>query len=234
MGYSIEQIIDEVFQNYIDEKGFITIDKNPGINSTGNGHLHNAFVVALLAVLNKLDSDKIEWAKRVINESRITPNSPILNRNPWKGSTELTSKDEYLGAAAISKMIGWTYDKELCEEGSKRNWMLDNQNPDNPQVKSYLDRFPGLTAFFKLKHYPLVLIENLALAISIALADTDADSSIQNIIKIVPSIKESKMFWLAGRIWLWRAQRKHGTWGAMVKPYFKETHALSMLPWIHI
>ena len=59
-----------------------------------------------------------------------------------------------------------------------------------------------------------------------------ADTWIKNYIRIQVLKEGNLVFKLVAKFWRWQAKRKFGTLGAMVKPYFGETHPLSFISWV--
>lgn len=223
---------------YIDEKGFVTIDKNPGPNSTGNGFLHLAFLCAVLKDTKQLMQIRLRVLDTV-EESEVQDHlgGGLFHINPWKGAHDLTSWDEYLGIAALSRMCLFDFADAICTHGELHDWVFDNQKPSNSFITSraFHGRFPGVIPFYKYcarrSLTPMEVIE-LSVTVLFSCLSDEADGWIKNYIRTQVLKDGNFVFKLVSKFWRWRAKKKFGTLGAMVKPYFGETHALSKLPWI--
>ena len=224
---------DEVLTHYIDSGGFVTVDKNPSINSTGNGLLHLAFFCTVLKKLEQAETLSM-LVQKTISSCEVRPG--LFNRNPWKGQSELTSWDEYFAICALSKLYSLRFANEICLRGISANWFFDNQRPDFPSVHSWHDRFLGLTQFYRLCSggYHLTFLDKLAVcgAILFNCFTKKADTNMREYIRVAAIEKEGISYAIVSTIWRWQAKRKFVTIGSMVKDYFGETHPFSQLPWI--
>lgn len=235
---SLDYFKDEVLNQYTDAGGFITIDQNPGTNTTGNGLLHLALFCAVLKCIG-LEAAILDQVHSTIASCEVKGFPGLFNRNPWKGDTDLNSWDEYFGICVLSRIYGFDFAMTICQRGVISNWEFDNTYPTCPPLLARLaawhDRFPGLTATYKLAAgYPMVVIEKLAIALVILAHcfTRQADVCLKEWMRCTMLAEDSNIVFIAARIWLWQARRKFDTIGTMVKPYFGEGHPFSRLPWI--
>lgn len=235
----LDHFKDEVLSHYTDSYGFVTVDRDPTPNSTGNGFLHLAFFCSVLARIGQLEYARA-YVETAIQESRVKkPNGfyrGLFHRNPWKKETELNSWDEYFGIAALSALFKLPYASDIVARGVAYDWYFDNQSPDDPKIESWHDRFIGLTAFYKVcAAYPMVVIEKLAvsLAVLVSCFSKKADVNMREFVRITILKDSGWVFSLVAKIWTWQAQKKFGTLGVMVKSYFGEWHPFSRLPWVN-
>jgi hypothetical protein len=234
---------------FMDELGFITVDRFPGPNTTGNGFLHLAVFICVLKLTDELDALTVEAARRTIAGSQVRVNGQVVrgcfHRNPWKNSSELTPWDEYLAIASLSAVCGFEFGGDIVHFGIIHNWFFDNQSPAFPKLDSFQDRFPGLTAFYRMAfEFNTTLIEQIYLAGAIVKnvfnAEESIDSRMRTFCQIVSVKDKSKIIWCASLFWAWRTRRIYGTLGNMLKGYFKNDpktgygHGFSALPWVEI
>ncbi len=119
---------EDLILNYMDKEFQITVDKNPGIWTTGNGMMHTGFFYCLLHKLNLINANDIDYFdKSVINvETGLFVEPGLYSRN--RGRDDLDSHDNARGIAAASKVLGKSYHRDILNYGIFHVFVYNNTN----------------------------------------------------------------------------------------------------------
>ena len=231
----IDLILRTIRERYKDSDGFITIDENPSVSSTGNGFMHLAFFISVLENhYGGVDYYTRFEAMSTILSAKVNGVEGLFHRNKHK--SDLNSWDEYFSIASISNILDLNFAEKIVNFGEKTDWHYDNEIIGSLRIEAYHDRFFGLTSYYRYcAEKALTLIEIICIFISFLLSafSRKADKRIKGYIQYTV-LKNSKkdIFILASHIWLYIIQKRFITLGQAVSDYFGKTHPFSFLEWV--
>lgn len=230
----INLILRKVKESYTDVDGFITIDENPSVSSTGNGFLHLAFYLSILDNINGIDYyTRFETTKTILS-SKVEGIDGLFHRNKHK--TDLNSWDEYFSIVSISKILDLNFADKIVCFGERNDWHFDNEVIGSLRIESYHDRFFGLTSYYRFcAQRPMNLIERISIVISFLLSSISkkADKRIKGYIQYtVLKNSEIDIFIFASMVWIYIIEKRFSSLGEVVSDYFGKTHPFSFLQWV--
>lgn len=228
--------------HYIDSDGLVTIARNPGKNSTGNGLLHLGLYLCELQEygwLRRQDLDKFLFTLFLCSVKKEGRPLPLLWRSPGKNNPDdYETQDDYIGVlAALGLTKGEAWWAELfCALGRSWLWCFNSQEPGKFNFRFWHWRFPGLIA-----HYKAATREGpspigwAAIALRIlwgALFEISrSDRNIHVYCFIANSKNKSLLCRFMGKFWYWRVRRRYGSVGLGFNEYFRDPfHPLCELP----
>lgn len=150
----------ELLKHYLDEDFQITVDRNPGKWTTGNGLLHTGFAVVLLRRLNI--NIEYDWAFSAFQLAE-TPQQPgVFHRN--FNRLDRNAHDDYYGIVAASSVMGWDFHKRVLIHGLKHCFFYDNTNhkfDTIDDIRSWRIRMPFVILWYFLANKKLTFLRYL-------------------------------------------------------------------------
>lgn len=117
-----EILAEQLLKHYIDEDSQVTVVKDPGKWSTGNGLLHTGFAVVLLNRLNiKCD---YSWAKKAFELAEDPCQPGVFDRN--KNRNDRNAHDDYYGIVGASSVMNWRFHVDVLKHGQKNFFIYEN------------------------------------------------------------------------------------------------------------
>lgn len=117
----------ELYDHYTDQDRLVTIDKNPGKWSTGNGLMHLGLSHVLFKALNIQTFPDTYIFKEAVLACEVPNNPGSYYRNP--GRTDDNRQDDLIGVSAGSVATNSTFHKDI-EEYAWKNLFIWNLNND--------------------------------------------------------------------------------------------------------
>ena len=145
-----EELKKEITNNYTDYNDYqVTIDKNPGPWSTGNGMMHTGLVMCMyeaLGLLNSVDKMKFKTAVSLVQKS-----PGLYHRNP--GRLDQNAHDDLIGIAAGSMVTDSKFHKDIANHGLKNFFIWNNDG--ELKAQDFLGRHVFYMAYFLSAYLPL-------------------------------------------------------------------------------
>lgn len=220
---------NEVLDHYIDQDGLLTVDRDPGPQTTGNGLMHIGFFVALCEHFGMLDDRVLATFKKALASCENEPG--LFDRYP--GSDTANAHDDYVGVVAGSAILNeseYPAYKRVLERGIKE-WYIYNNTDDKQFVKgldirnwqwwSFRLRFPLQILWYNILCGRFTFLTPL-LALSLLMRRKINYGAILDymIFRSLNSCLLSKFYW---------TNKRASDLQAATLDYFKETHALPRL-----
>jgi hypothetical protein len=150
----LDELIKEVQEHYWD-RGLVTRDRDPSIDSTGNGLLHMSLFYLILQKTHQLSPLDRNAFIETVDSCWKEPG--LLNRSPTK--KDLESRDDYVGVCAISALLETDHAMQIVKYGAEHGWSYDN-DPLPFQWNNVVDyvthvvsakhsKFIGIVPFYK-------------------------------------------------------------------------------------
>lgn len=214
----------------MDEDGLVTIDRDPGRWSTGNGLLYTGIFYTLLFLRGEaLPEDVVRFSKTVYNCWQVPG---VLNRNP--GRPDLESHDDYIGVMAASYHLNTPHAKIICGYGEKHWWSFNNVDPCKWALQTYHGRFPGLVGYYRMAaRKPPGMLQSLMLNAKITASACPSENASGKILTwLMTTVLEAENKpYFGDSIELWKARMKHDykTLNGLFSTYFKPSHPFSQV-----
>lgn len=146
----LEAFKEEIASHYTGAYCEVTVDRDPSLNSTGNGLSYRGLYTILVCNQQEQDArDKILF-EHCFNARQVPGRPGLLLRNP--GDRSRNGIDDYIyTAVASSKLQSDRFAaRMILEHGRKYDWFFDDQNFDLPEPSSWLGRYLWFPAFLQL------------------------------------------------------------------------------------
>jgi len=72
----------------------------------------------------------------------------LYHRKQSAGADSANPHDNYNGICSLSLRFDLPYAREICDKGRETHWVLDNQNPDNPNISRI--KVPSETGYYMM------------------------------------------------------------------------------------
>lgn len=209
------EIKHEVYMHYRDESGQVTIDHDPGINTTGNGPMHTGIFYTYLyenEIFDTEDDDALDaYVDRItVRDKDGNKISGLIHRSLWK-TGELEGPDDYWTMLAVGYHNKNGFPEAHLAYGEANNWVINNLNPGVPTPNAWFDRMPGYVVFVRMcARKTLSIYDKLFLASLLIKSayDPASDAYYQNYCKLTVARKASPLiFWPVSFFWFWKQKR---------------------------
>ena len=219
----------EVLAHYMDQDHLVTVDRDPGKWSTGNGLLHTGIFYLILGINNAAEySDRGQFAS-IVRACWSHGISGLLDRNPGRPDKE--SQDDYIGIMAAAYLLSSPVAVEILNYGKRNFFSYDNTNPNRFVLSACHLRFPGLIGFYRLccRQDPGWLQRE---ALFFKLCQSIPDNTQTNILGWIMNqvIKwQSSYLYEEAVDWEKRLFQKYKTLGNLFSGYFGPNHPFSKI-----
>lgn len=228
------ELKETILTDYMNQYGLVTIPHG-GVDGPGGGNvlLHTGLFYTIIGLHGLLDNaDSWRWVS-ALEACRVKDSTgrKILGLY-WRSPDKIGDRqahDDYIGIASASVFVDQGMEARLITSHGKQNyWFYDSisatsgsRDPD-----TWHDRFPGLTAFYRLcAGEPVSIWEKLTLAGSIigkSFGKDDADSKIMGFIMVKAALKRSAFFIPVDIYWTLRMKSMYGSIPESWRGYFHD------------
>lgn len=213
----------EVLQHYTDQDFQITVDRDPGKWTTGNGLMHLGFFICLLHGSGQLELSDIEFFQKAVNMCQEGNDLGVYDRN--QGRQDKNAHDDATGVVSGSAVSGCQFHKDVLSHGIKNFFVYENVDGKFNGIKdlwAFRARFPFLILWYFLLNKKLRILLPIMIAYLCFTKKSDrADSTIMNyckvesLVSVYPKLKIFRNWWL-----------KHSDLKTKTEEYFKSEHPL--------
>lgn len=194
---------DEVVQHYVDQDSLVTIDRDPGRWTTGNGLMHLGFFTCLLAGSDELTAADVVRFNSAVRGCQVAPG--LYDRNP--GRPDADSHDDANGVVSGSVVCGLPFHRDVLLYGLKHFFFYDNTDQTFDGWKDLWAlrlRFPFVVLWYFLVNSwmrPLLPLMLTFLSLSLVFSSA-ADSRVEDYCKVeslalvYPRLKGFRNWWL--------------------------------------
>jgi hypothetical protein len=146
---SIQDFKEEVKSHYVGQSLEVTVDRDPGINSTGNGISYRS-LYTILCCLNQVQDPDDRFDFLECMHEREADGPGLYHRNP--GDKTRNGIDDHLYAAAASCMIDHSRSvaRAILNHARAHQYFFDDQNPMSHDPASWLGRYVWFPCFLEL------------------------------------------------------------------------------------
>lgn len=213
---------EQVLANYLDPDLQITVDKNPGKWTSGNGLMHTGFFYSLCAALDQVTPEDKERFKQCV-ELCEDPEG-LYDRN--QGRDDKNAHDDACGVVAASAMLGCRFHTDVLDHGRANMFIYNNTDdrkfitgldPRQWQWWSFRARFPFEIVWYYLVNKKATILKPV-LFLQLLLNKPKDYHAILSFMRYVSTFKPNRLFWTS--------ERKANLIAA-VKEYFKPEHPIN-------
>lgn len=207
---------EQIYAQYVDQEGLVTVEPNPGKWSTGNGAMHLGLFMCFLKARKNIKSEDQDRFVTTIKQLEVV--SGLYNRNPNR--PDLIAQDDLIGIAAGGAVCGTNHAEQIFNYGITH--LLFWNNTDKFDIAAFRGRFPFFIAYLALMSgfyvfYPIMFIY-------LALSRSKNHYALLNYMKLESlATKYSGFRWLRNKI-IGKINLKYAT-----EDYFKSGHPLISL-----
>jgi hypothetical protein len=226
----LEGFKTEIIEHYMD-RGLVTRDRDPSIDSTGNGLLHAGLFYGILYQLGEITSEDVSRFCQTVQP--CMKEYGLLKRSPTK--TDLESRDDYVGVCAASFLMHTSHAEMILKYGSEHNWSYNNE-PMPFQIGSpfawirhkwsaWHGKFVGIPAFYRCSSKePLSNLDEWLLTQHIKLDTKSDDISGKMMTLLMSWVARGPKIDPALALWRKKFNDTYGTVGKMLSIPFGENH----------
>jgi len=128
------ELIEEVYDHYIDQDKLVTIDRDPTPRSTGNGLMHlGLFLTMIKAIQNPSTADKL-LVYDAVKACQVEPG--VYNRYP--GGVDQIAHDDITGVVAASVAVELEFHKDVANHCLSSGGIYNNDGV--MEAKDFLAR----------------------------------------------------------------------------------------------
>lgn len=128
---STSQAKRELIFHYMDLAGIVTVDRDPGPETTKNGLMHTGLIMCFYKALSILDSYDTDSFVDTVESCEEAPGN--YDRYPAYGdklrNDDANAHDDYTGVFAGSKVTKQRFHSDILKHGSKYLFIYNNQKP---------------------------------------------------------------------------------------------------------
>ena len=239
-----QDVKKKILESYMDEFGFVTIDKNADVHSKGmgNGLMHTGFFYAYLGYHGLLtEEDAYRWRKTIESTTArhpLTkePVSGLYYRHPYKMNDDQSHDDYYavMAASFYFAMAGFAFadfSRDVIRYGEAHGWIYNaRQDGNNAAYKSF-DRFPGLIIFYKMANRQVLgfweqLPAMFRLLVMTHAKKGDSDSRVHAFLMLSVTRFGSGLMNVLFVYWKLFTSKLYGSVGGGMRGYFDETFGM--------
>lgn len=224
----LDEFKEEVLGHFIDTEGLVTVDRDPGKWSTGNGILFTSLFYSILFVNNAVTPEDFIRFSKAITRCWVGKNIGLLERND--GREDLQAHDDYHVASA-SYLLKTYHSEAIWNWGKDHCWSFNNQNPQKWSFKTWHARFLGHVPYLYAASYKkLSFMQTLALKFVLKLTSWESADDVMKTWLKVQVLKNIEGFEKSTQSWENILQQRYGSFGKVLEKYFGTNHPFSQVP----
>jgi hypothetical protein len=213
----------------MDSDGLVSVIKNPGRWSTGNGLLYTGMFYTMLVLRGEARTDDLKRFEDAVINCYVPGYPGLLNRNPNRPDHE--AQDDYIGVMAAGFHLKSKIAETILNHGMSHNYCWNNESPESYSLECDHDRFPGLIYFYQSCAEKLVSkYSNILLSLEIffdAFFKNDISDHCLTWVKTTVLAETSLICAFSASLWNWRIEKKFGSLNMLFSKYFGEDHPFS-------
>lgn len=146
---SLDDFKREVAEHYTGPSMEVTVDRDPTVNSTGNGISYRS-LFSILCCLNDAQDQQVLDAFRSCMRLREAAGPGLYHRNP--GDTTNNGVDDYVYGMAASCLLekDRSVSRAMLNHARHFRWRFDDQVPASGDVKYWFGRYPWFTGMLQI------------------------------------------------------------------------------------